>query len=63
MEYEQNQECEYLEDCRNADNSIKCSKCEHNPFNFEMIDKYGSGPVHDRKSKAFYGYADNYDPK
>ena len=62
MEYEQNQECEYINECRNACNSIKWNKCEYNPFNFEMIDKYWEGSAHDRHGKAYFDFRDNYDP-
>lgn len=52
--------CEYYEECRNKDNSLKCDKCEHNPENFAEIDK---GEVEtNRKTKYFYRFKDNYDP-
>ncbi len=62
MMYEQNQECEYSDECRNCNNDIKCNRCVNNPFNFEMIDRYGEGQAHDRIGKGYFNYADNYEP-
>lgn len=61
-ELDQNEQCPYMDECRNACNDMKCSRCEHNPFNFEAIEKYGEGQVHERKGKGFYNFRDNYDP-
>lgn len=61
-ELNQNDSCLYLDECKNACNERKCSYCEYNPFNFELISKVGEGQCHDRKSKAFYRFRDNYDP-
>ena len=53
--------CENYEDCRNRDNSLKCEKCEHNPDNFEKIqrDDERDSPY---KKKSFYIFKDNYEP-
>lgn len=63
MEYNQNKECEYLDECKNRDNSLKCNRCTNNPFNFEKIDRIGEGSVHDRNNKNFFNFTDNYDPE
>ena len=53
-------ECEYIDECRNAGNDIKCNKCEHNPANFEKLERDDVETA--RKTKAFYIFRDNYDP-
>lgn len=58
----QNEPCPYGEECRNAYNAIKCEKCENNPFNYETINRVGEGSCHDRKTKAYYRFVDNYEP-
>ena len=56
-------ECEYIDECRNRDNSLKCDKCENNPLNWEKMQKDGyDGEAHDRHNRKFYIYQDNYDP-
>ena len=56
-------DCEYLDDCRNANNDIKCGKCEHNPNNWQKIEKDENGPVMLKpSSKKFYMFRDNYEP-
>lgn len=56
-------QCEYLDECRNAQNNIKCDKCEHNPNNYEKMQKDGyDGDAHDQRGKSFYIFRDNYDP-
>lgn len=61
-ELEQYDQCVYAEECRNACNAVKCQRCENNPYNFAMIKKYGEGQTHERRTRAFYNYTDNYDP-
>lgn len=53
--------CEDYEDCRNKDNSLKCDKCERNPFNWEKMKKDGDGEVHEMKNKSFYIFRDNFE--
>lgn len=60
--FEQNDPCPYIEDCSNSNNERKCSRCENNPFNYESMEKYGEGAVHDHKGKAYYPFRDNYEP-
>lgn len=56
-------DCEYLDDCRNANNDIKCSKCEHNPNNWQKIEKDDNAPTAYKPSgKKFYIFRDNYEP-
>jgi hypothetical protein len=54
-------ECEYIDECRNAGNDAKCNKCEHNPANFEKLERDDQRETA-RKTKAFYIFRDNYDP-
>lgn len=54
--------CVYYEECKNKDNILKCSKCEYNPENFELLEKLElEGLVHDRKTKYYYTYKDNFE--
>ena len=61
-ELEANDQYPFMDECRNAFNDMKCSRCENNPFKYEAIEKYGEGEAHDRMSKAYYNFRDNYDP-
>ena len=54
-------ECEYIDECRNAGNDAKCNKCENNPANFEKLERDDQRETA-RKTKAFYIFRDNYDP-
>lgn len=53
--------CENYEDCRNKDNSLKCDKCEHNPDNFEKIQRDDERDTPYTK-KSFYIFKDNFEP-
>lgn len=61
-EYEANEKCPYQDECRNACNAVKCDRCEENPYNYELMDKYGQGVVHTKNGRGFYVYRNNYDP-
>ena len=53
--------CCFYEECKNKDNFRKCSICENNPVNFEIIEKNDFGVVHERRNKRFYIYTDNFE--
>ena len=64
-------DCEFIDECRNRENAIKCGKCEtkskmlllENPDNFEKIEKDdNAGGSYKPSSKKFYIFHDNYDP-
>ena len=54
--------CDFYEECKNKNNFKKCSVCENNPVNFEIIEKNDfEGEVHERRNKRFYIYTDNFE--
>ena len=56
-------DCEFIDECRNRENAIKCGKCERNPDNFEKIEKDDNAAGSYKPSaKKFYIFHDNYDP-
>lgn len=57
------EQCEYMDECRNAGNDLKCSKCERNPANFEKLERDDQTPVIYPNPRKFYIFRDNYDPQ
>jgi len=55
--------CEYFEECRNANNELKCGKCEHNPENWQKMEQEENTNPCYKNPKKFYIFRDNYEPQ
>ncbi len=54
-------ECVYLEECKNKNNILKCSKCENNPENFDAIERNDIKETVYKNPKRFYIFRDNFE--